>query len=68
MADAKAEALEEAADEWATRSETFLETMKNMVGNGYGHDDIIRYGAYSAEAQTTSARLRIKAAVERNQS
>ena len=60
--EARAMALAEAADDRAVRSETFLATMQNMVGNpGYTHDDIVRYGAYSAEANTTAAWLRRRA-------
>jgi hypothetical protein len=59
----QAQALRDAADERQARSETFLSTMQNMsemIGT-YSHDDIIRYGAYSAEAQTTAAWLRARA-------
>jgi len=62
----RAECLEEAAAAWDTRSVTFLETMKGMAeSREYTHEDIIRYGAYSAEAQTTAARLRARAVAER---
>ena len=65
--EAKAVALEEPADELESRSETFLQTMQNMAASReYGRDDIIRYGAYSAEAHSTAYRLRTRAAVERN--
>jgi len=61
----RAQALEEAADEQARRSETFMKTMQNMVGNPeYGHEDIIRYGAFSAEANSTAYRLRTRATTE----
>lgn len=64
VAGAKAEALEEAAEEFDTRSKTLLRTMQNMsemIGT-YSADDIVRYGAYSAEAQYTANRLRRLAA------
>lgn len=62
----RAQALEDAADELKRRSETFMETMQNMVGNPeYGHEDIIRYGAFSAEANSTAYRLKARAVTER---
>jgi hypothetical protein len=68
MADAKREALEEAADRFDTRSETLLKTMQNMADSReYGPDDITRYGAYSAEANTTSTYLRARAAAMRGE-
>jgi hypothetical protein len=67
-ADAKREALEEAADRFDTRSETLLKTMQNMADSWeYGSDDITRYGAYSVEANTTAAWLRARAAAVRGE-
>lgn len=60
--EAKAQALEEAADDRAARSETLFNTMKSIVSSKERDmDDIVRYGAYSAEAQVTSFWLRKQA-------
>ena len=57
-----AKALEDAADGFQNRSDIFLATMQNMVGQpDYTSDDIIRYGAYSGEANTAAATLRRRA-------
>lgn len=62
----RAQALEDAADELAIRSETFLKTMQNMADSReYKLEDIVRYGAFSAEANTTACRLRARAVTER---
>ncbi|MDQ0241206.1 hypothetical protein [Arthrobacter bambusae] len=64
----RAQALEDAAQELATRSETFLKTMQNMADSReYKLEDIVRYGAFSAEANSTANRLRNRAATERGQ-
>jgi len=69
VADAKAEALEEAAARFKERSDTLHNTMQEMTASKeYGLEDIVRYGAYSAEANTTATWLRTKASVIRNQS
>jgi len=60
--EAKADALEEAAARFRTRSETLLKTMQNMADSReYDSDSIARYGAYSAEANTTAIWLRDRA-------
>ena len=62
-----AEALEEAASKFQVRSETFLATMQNMVGlPEYTNDDVLRYGAYSAEARVAAIRLRSSAEAYRD--
>lgn len=62
----RAQALMDAADELAIRSETFLKTMQNMADSReYKLEDIVRYGAFSAEANTTANRLRARAVTER---
>ncbi|MBT2537227.1 hypothetical protein [Arthrobacter sp. ISL-69] len=62
FAAAKAEALREAADEHDARSDTLFKTMQNMADTReYELADIVRYGAYSAEAKSTAARLRNRA-------
>jgi len=64
--EAQAVALEEAADEFATRSDTLLKTMQNMADSReYELADIVRYGAFSAEAKATEARLRARAVTVR---
>jgi len=59
---AKAELLDELAERFRQRSDTYFSTMEGMAGTGeYSTDDIIRYGAYAAEAQTTATHLRVRA-------
>lgn len=59
---AKAEALREAAATFDTRSETLLRTMQNMADSRECEPaDIVRYGAYSAESNTTAHWLRARA-------
>lgn len=59
---AKAGLLDELAERFQQRSDTYFSTMENMAGTGeYSTDDIIRYGAYAAEAQTTATHLKIRA-------
>jgi hypothetical protein len=66
VADAKAEALGEAADRFKQRSDTYHNTMQEMTASKeYGLEDIVRYGAYSAEANTTATWLRTQAAKTR---
>lgn len=68
VSDAKAEALSEAAEHFKQRSDTYFNTMQEMTGlPDFTAEDITRYGAYSAEANTTATWLRTKAAVIRNQ-
>jgi hypothetical protein len=65
---AKREALESEADRFDARSETLLKTMQNMADSReYGPDDITRYGAFSAEANTTAVHLRARAAAVRGE-
>ena len=60
--EAQAVALEEAADENAVRSDTLLRTMQNMADSReYELADIVRYGAFSAEAKAMESRLRARA-------
>lgn len=69
VADAKAEGLEEAAERFKQRSDTYHKTMQEMTASKeYGLEDIVRYGAYSAESNTTATWLRTQASVIRNQS
>ena len=69
VADAKAEALTEAAERFKQRSDTYHKTMQEMTASKeYGLEDIVRYGAYSAESNTTATWLRTQASVIRNQS
>jgi hypothetical protein len=66
--EAKAQALEDAADRFDTRSETLLKTMQNMAGHpDTTPDDVVRYGAYSAESNTTAHWLRARAAAVRGE-
>ncbi|MDT0171048.1 hypothetical protein [Pseudarthrobacter sp. BRE9] len=66
VADAKAEALGEAAERFKQRSDTYHNTMQEMTASKeYGLEDIVRYGAYSAEANTTATWLRTQAAKTR---
>jgi len=59
----RADALEAAAERFGTRSETLLKTMQNMADSReYDSYSIVRYGAYSAEANTTAIWLRDRAA------
>lgn len=61
---AEAETLEKESASFQARSEMYLTTSQNMAGSGeYTRDDIIRYGAYAAEANTAAIRLQ-KAAAE----
>lgn len=54
----QADALDKEAASLQIRSDKYLATSQGMVGSGeYTRDDIIRYGAYAAEAQTISQRL-----------
>ena len=67
VADAKAEALSEAAERFKQRSDTYHNTMQEMTASKeYGLEDIVRYGAYSAEANTTATWLRTQAAKTRS--
>jgi len=55
---AQADAFDKEAESLQIRSDQYLATSQGMVGSGeYTRDDIIRYGAYAAEAQTISQRL-----------
>jgi hypothetical protein len=64
---AKAEALEEQAATLQARSETYLATGQNMAGSGeHTHDDILRYGAYAAEANTAATVIQKSAAAIRS--
>lgn len=56
--EAKAKTLDEEAASLKLRSETYLETSQRMAGSpDYNRDDILRYGAYSAEANTAATLL-----------
>lgn len=60
--EARAAELEAAAERFDTRTETLLKTMQNMVGHpDTAPDDVVRYGAYAAESQTTEYWLRNRA-------
>lgn len=62
---ARAGVLLEVAKELADDSEKYLKTMEGMVGNkDHTHADIIRYGAYSAGAQSAAVKLRLRAKKE----
>ena len=64
IATAKSDALREAAEHFRTRSDTYHKTMQEMADSReYGVEDIVRYGAYSAEANTTATWLRTRAAI-----
>ena len=64
--EARAAELEAAAERFDTRSETLLKTMQNMAGHpDTTPDDVVRYGAYSVESQTTAHWLRTRAAAIR---
>lgn len=56
---AQAAALDKESVSLQIRSDQYLSTSQGMVGSGeYKRDEIIRYGAYSAEAQSISHRLK----------
>ena len=64
----RAECLTEAAERFKVRSDTLHNTMKEMTASReYGLEDIVRYGAYSSEANTTATWLRARAAAERGE-
>lgn len=51
------------ADDTAALSKTLLETMQRIAGDRSvgNHEDVVRYGAYSSEAQTIALGLRKRA-------
>lgn len=64
----RAEALERAAERFDARSQTLFQTMQNMADSReYNAEEITRYGAYAAEANTSAALLRARAVAERGE-
>lgn len=67
VTEARARALREAAERFKTRSDTLHNTMKEMTASReYGVEDIVRYGAYSSEANGAATWLRTRATLPKS--